>query len=183
MRRRPGLAIVLLVLATAACTISKSTPTERSSAGSVGAAASEAEETRVKNLAWAEVTATRGWAPGTKVARVHGDPSAEGDYTLRLSFPDGYVIPPHWHPKAEQVTVLNGNFVLGMGTTPQRSTAQTYQPGDFLYVPGKMAHYAWTQGETVIQVHGMGPFKTYTVGEDTRAETSGTPSDAAAPRD
>jgi quercetin dioxygenase-like cupin family protein len=170
MRLRAGFAIVPLAVA-AACTISKSTPTERSSAGSVDTAAARAEETRADQLAWSDVPVRPGWAPGIKLALVHGDPSAAGDYTLRLSFPSGYVIPPHWHPKAEQVTVLSGTFVLGMGETPERATAKSYQSGDFLYMPGKMAHYAWTDGETVIQVHGMGPFKTYTVGEGAQVAT------------
>jgi hypothetical protein len=29
--------------------------------------------------------------------------------------PDGYRISPHWHPKRENVTVISGNFKVGMG--------------------------------------------------------------------
>jgi hypothetical protein len=163
MRLRAGLVIVPLAVG-AGCTISKSTPTERSSAGSVDTAAAAAES-RAEKLVWSEVPAAPRWAPGIRIALVHGDPTVAGDYTIRLGFPSGYVIPPHWHPKAEQVTVLSGTFVLGMGETADRASASSYHSGDFLYMPGKMAHYGWTDGETVIQIHGTGPFKTYTVGE------------------
>ena len=155
------------------CTISKSIPAERSSDRSIGTAVAEAEEMRAEQLVWMDVPAAPQWASGIRVARVHGDPTAGGDFTLRLRFPAGYVIPPHWHPKAEQVTVLSGTFVLGMGETAERSTARPYGVGDFLYMPGMMPHYGWTDGETLIQVHGTGPFTTYTVGEVATPARSG----------
>lgn len=59
-----------------------------------------------------------GFDSGMEIAVVHGDPNApSGDYTLRLAFPDGYRLPPHWHPKAEHLTVLSGTFLLAMGET------------------------------------------------------------------
>jgi len=29
----------------------------------------------------------------------------------------------------------------------------------------EMRHFAWTKGETIVQIHGIGPFKTYWVKE------------------
>lgn len=100
-----------------------------------------------------------GFAPGVKLAVLHGDPSKKGDYTLRLRFPDNYTVPPHWHPGGEHLTVLQGSFSLGMGNTFDKSALKAYGPGDFVYAPAKMAHYAWTKGETVVQLHGDGPFQ------------------------
>ncbi|MGI8897064.1 MAG: cupin domain-containing protein, partial [Pyrinomonadaceae bacterium] len=37
--------------------------------------------------------------PGAKFAVLEGDPSKEGVFTMRLWLPDGFKIPPHWHPK------------------------------------------------------------------------------------
>jgi uncharacterized protein (TIGR02246 family) len=99
-----------------------------------------------------------GFAPGVKLAVLHGDPSKSGDYTLRLRFPDNYTVPPHWHPGGEHVTVLQGSFSFGMGTTFDRNALKTYGPGDFVYAPAKMPHFAMTKGETVVQLHGDGPF-------------------------
>ena len=36
---------------------------------------------------------------GAQAAVLDGDPFKDGSsYTLRLKMPDGYKIPPHWHP-------------------------------------------------------------------------------------
>ena len=42
---------------------------------------------------------------GAKFALVSGDPGKPGPFEIRLDMPDGYVIPPHWHPTDETVTV------------------------------------------------------------------------------
>lgn len=99
-----------------------------------------------------------GFAPGVKMAVLHGDPSKSGDYTVRLRFPDNYTVPPHWHPGGEHVTVLQGSFSFGMGNTFDRSALKTYGPGDFVFAPAKMAHFAQSKGETIVQLHGDGPF-------------------------
>lgn len=99
-----------------------------------------------------------GFDAGMRMAIVHGDPSvADQPYTMRLAFPDGYRFPAHWHPRAENLTVLSGTFLLRMG---ERETGELseYGPGDFLFIPPKMAHWGGARGETVIQLHGVGPF-------------------------
>lgn len=108
-------------------------------------------------LQWGDLNVP-GFDPGAKIAVVHGDPAANGDYTVRLQFPDGYHFPVHWHPKAEHLTVLSGTFLLGMGTKVDRTVEKTYGPGDFLYLPAKNTHFGGSKGVTVIQLHGMGPF-------------------------
>src|SRR5438067_11000663 len=54
-----------------------------------------------------------GLPPGAQVAVLDGDPRKAGPYVMRVKFPDGYKVPPHWHPVDENVTVIRG--VLGMG--------------------------------------------------------------------
>ena len=100
-----------------------------------------------------------GFKPGVKLAVVHGNPGDTGDYTLRLRFPDGYEVPPHWHPQAEHLTVLQGTFLLGMGERVDRRALKALTPGDFVYAPAKMPHFAVARGETVVQLHGVGPFE------------------------
>ena len=99
-----------------------------------------------------------GFDPGTMIAVIHGDPSKSGDYTLRLKFPAGYKFPVHWHPGGEHLTVLSGTFQLAMGNTADWSQIKSYGPGDFLYLPARHAHFGGAQTESVIQLHGMGPF-------------------------
>jgi uncharacterized protein (TIGR02246 family) len=99
-----------------------------------------------------------GFKSGMQVAVIHGDPAAKGDYTIRLKFPAGYMFPAHYHPNAEHVTVLSGTFLLSMGAK-EGGALREYQPGDFLYIPPKNPHYGGARGETVIQLHGIGPFE------------------------
>lgn len=106
---------------------------------------------------WTDLNAP-GFPPGMKLAVLHGDPSGKGDYTVRLKFPPNYEFPAHWHPMAEHVTVLSGTLMLGMGDSFNRAATKPHQPGDLLYIPPKMSHFGWASGETVIQLHGVGPF-------------------------
>lgn len=101
-----------------------------------------------------------GFQSGMKIAVINGDPNAEsGMYVIRLQFPDGYTFPPHWHPMAENLTVLSGTLILGMGDKADDSALATYSPGAFMSIPGKMAHFGGAKGATVIQLHGQAPFK------------------------
>jgi quercetin dioxygenase-like cupin family protein len=100
-----------------------------------------------------------GFDSGMKIAVLHGDPNAKmGTYVLRLAFPDGYQFPAHWHPNAENLTVLEGQFNLGMGERCDESKIKNYQPGAFMHIPAKMPHFGGATGATVIQLHGQAPF-------------------------
>jgi uncharacterized protein (TIGR02246 family) len=108
-------------------------------------------------MTWTDF-APAGFPPGAKRTIIHGDPTKSGDYTMRLRFPNGYRIPPHFHQTAEHITVLQGSFRFGMGERFDASTLASHGPGSFIYAPAKMPHYAMTSGETVVQLHGTGPF-------------------------
>ena len=95
---------------------------------------------------------------GSRFAVLEGDPSKEGFFTMRIRLPDGYEIPPHTHPKVEHVTVMSGTFNLGMGDTFDQSATEEMPAGTFGYWPAGMKHYAWAKGETVVQLHGIGPW-------------------------
>lgn len=118
---------------------------------------SEMDVHSVGGITWNDLVVP-GFAAGAKIAVVHGDPGTTGDYTLRLKFPAGYEFPVHWHPVAEHITVLTGVFRLGMGGTANPGAIREYQAGDFLYLPGRMPHFGGARGETIIQLHGVGPF-------------------------
>jgi ChrR-like protein with cupin domain len=96
---------------------------------------------------------------GAKVALMEGDPAMEGPFTVRLQLPDGFSIPPHWHRAVEHVTVISGTFNLGMGEKFDKSGGRALSAGAFAFMPPGMRHFAWTTGETVIQLHGTGPWK------------------------
>ena len=101
-----------------------------------------------------------GFLSGMKIAPIHGDPAvADEPYTLRLWFPDGYKFPPHWHPRAENVTVLEGTLLLAMGEAFDKSNLKSYGPGDYLFIAAENPHYGGAKGDTVLQLHGIGPFE------------------------
>ena len=96
---------------------------------------------------------------GGQLAVISGDASKAGTvYTLRLKMPDGYKFSPHWHPQDVYVTVISGTLGIGMGDKFDRTKGELVKTGGFIREPSKMHHYAWTQGPTVIQVYGEGPF-------------------------
>lgn len=96
--------------------------------------------------------------PGAQAAILEGDPAKPGLFTLRIKMPDGYRIPPHFHPVVEHVTVIQGTFVLGMGETVSPDTEKRLGAGSFAFMPAGMRHFARTQGDTIVQLHGMGPW-------------------------
>jgi quercetin dioxygenase-like cupin family protein len=95
---------------------------------------------------------------GAQIAVLAGDPSKDGPYVLRLKLPDRYVVPAHHHPTAENVTIVSGTFYAGMGDKVDQAKAAAFKPGGFASLPANMNHFAWASGETVVQVHGNGPF-------------------------
>jgi quercetin dioxygenase-like cupin family protein len=97
--------------------------------------------------------------PGAKMAVLEGDPTKEGPFVVRFQFPEGYHIPPHTHPKTERVTVISGALYLATGEALDRGSAKELPAGSFGYWPAGMKHTAWSGGETVIQLHGVGPWQ------------------------
>jgi len=96
---------------------------------------------------------------GAQFAVLAGDPGKAGPFIVRLKFPDGYRVMPHWHPTAENVTVLSGEFHVGMGNKFDESSMQTLPAGSVAVVPTHHNHYAMAKGETIVQVNATGPFK------------------------
>jgi len=150
MRATP-LAYITAILALAACskasgtTVQDTTPT-----------APSASRSGQQGITWGPAPAVL--PPGAQIAVLEGDPTANGTFTIRLKFPNGYKIPPHTHPTVESVTVLTGTFRAGMGTTFDDSKLTDFGRDGFISVPAEHAHYAMARGETVVQVHGLGPF-------------------------
>lgn len=98
--------------------------------------------------------------PGAQLAVLEGNPMGEsGDFTVRLKMPAGYKIAPHWHPKRENVTVLSGNFKVGMGDKWDDSKMMTFGQGSFAYLDPDMHHYAMADGEVTVQIHGAAPLQ------------------------
>jgi hypothetical protein len=77
---------------------------------------------------------------------------------MRAKMPDGYKVPPHWHPTDENVTVLKGIFLIGKGDKLDAAHTEEMPAGSYLRMPKTMRHFAMVKGETILQLHGVGPF-------------------------
>jgi quercetin dioxygenase-like cupin family protein len=103
------------------------------------------------------------WAPiikGCELAPISGDPAADGAaFVVRIPCMDGAKIPAHWHPTDENVTVLKGTFLVGMGEKFDEAKLTPMNAGNFVSLPKEMRHFAASKGESIVQVHGAGPFK------------------------
>ena len=95
---------------------------------------------------------------GAKAAVIQGDPKNEGPFTMRVKLPADYKVAPHFHPDTETVTVLSGEFNVAMGDAFDASKAKALGAGSFAAMPKKSPHFAFTKGETVIQVNAHGPW-------------------------
>ena len=106
-------------------------------------------------LTWAAVPSL---PKGAQIAVIEGPMNEAVPFTVRLKFPANYRIPPHWHPAVERVTVLTGTFNMGSGDSFDSAKTHAVNVGGVMIVPAKSTHFAWTAGETVVQLHGTGPW-------------------------
>jgi quercetin dioxygenase-like cupin family protein len=95
---------------------------------------------------------------GARAVILEGNPARAELFTLRVWVPANYVIPPHTHPAWEHVTGVSGTFHIGMGSTINMSNAHELRAGSFIAIPSGMRHWFHAATETVIQLHGMGPW-------------------------
>ncbi len=140
---------VLSAIAAATFLVIASAPSTALAQGSAHAAAAP-------ELTWGPAPAV--FPAGAQMAVMQGNPGGTGLFTVRLRLPDGYRIAPHTHPTDEQVTVISGTFRVGMGKTFAAKEMMTLGAGGFVVAPANGAHFAAAQGETIVQVHAMGPF-------------------------
>jgi mannose-6-phosphate isomerase-like protein (cupin superfamily) len=97
--------------------------------------------------------------PGAEIAVISGDPDAAGQpFVIRFRYHGDVRVPPHWHPTDEHLTVLSGTFVVGMGERFDESAATVLGAGAYAQIAARMPHYAASKGDTLVQVHGIGPF-------------------------
>jgi hypothetical protein len=93
------------------------------------------------------------------IERVSGDMDKPGlPFVIRIHHDAGYVVLPHTHPEDENITVLKGIWALGMGPRLKMSELKPMELGAFGFVPKNLEHFGYAKVETVLQVHGIGPF-------------------------
>lgn len=95
---------------------------------------------------------------GAQFVVLEGDITRPEPFSMRVRVPDGYLVPPHSHPSLEHATVISGKWNIGMGNVVDRGKATALPAGSFAYLPGGTQHFAFAEADTVIQLHGIGPW-------------------------
>ena len=115
--------------------------------------------------AYSQVLTHGGVAPMTTIPseqwieKIVGDMDKPGQpFVIRIHHDAGYVVLPHTHPEDENITVLTGTWALGMGSRIDMAKLEPMEQGALGFVPKKMAHFGYAKVETMLQVHGIGPF-------------------------
>ena len=110
------------------------------------------------------------WQPlfeGAQIATLFGNPNGRrSPYVIRVKHRDGLKVPPHWHSFDENITVISGTWVMGLGERYDLAVAQEFPAGSYLVVPSKVPHFAFCKGETIVQGHFVGPIDTAFVSAD-----------------
>ena len=105
--------------------------------------------------------------PGAFIAVVSGDPTRPGPFTLLVSMPNGYRIPPHSHPSYEHVEVKEGTLLVGTGDQLDPKMTQALAAGDSATAPAGLHHFSIAKGRTLLSATFMGPYTiTYVRAED-----------------
>jgi hypothetical protein len=100
-----------------------------------------------------------GLPAGAQLAVLSGNPEKEGMFTMRVKFPAGYTVPPHHHPADELVTVIEGDFMLGMGDTFDKTKMAAMKPGGYAVAAKTMNHYVTSANGGIVQITSHGPFQ------------------------
>jgi quercetin dioxygenase-like cupin family protein len=107
------------------------------------------------DLNWAPVAAIH----GAQIAVIEGPLDQAGvPFTARIKFPANSKVPPHWHSTIEHVTVISGGLNMGVGDKLDTSKTQVLGPGSVSIMQPGTHHFAWFGEETVLQLHGIGPW-------------------------
>jgi hypothetical protein len=96
--------------------------------------------------------------PGAEIAVLEGPLNRAGPITARIKFPANYRLPAHTHPGIEHVTVLSGAFHMGLGDKLDTSKTTPLRVGAFAIMQPGTRHFAWTDEETIVQIHSVGPW-------------------------
>lgn len=106
-------------------------------------------------LTWTDAPAV---APGAKIAVIEGPLNKAVPFTFRLLLPANAKIAPHVHPAFERVTVLSGTFHFAHGAKFDAARTQALGRGSVAIMPPGAPMFGYTKEETVIQLHGVGPW-------------------------
>jgi len=106
----------------------------------------------------AEITWVRNAAGTNEQAVLFGDPSKPGPYVVRIKWLPGNMSRPHFHPHDRFFVVVSGTWWMGTGDKFDPDNTVPAPAGSYvIHYAGKVHYDGAKDGETIIQVWGMGP--------------------------
>lgn len=109
-------------------------------------------------LTWREIPG----GLGAQAATLFGDPGRPGLYVVRVRFPPHTMDTPHSHTADRYVTVLEGDWRIGVGPDFDPASAGVLSPGSVMFHPAGGVHWDGSASDAavVVQVVGLGPVQT-----------------------
>jgi anti-sigma factor ChrR (cupin superfamily) len=128
-------AVLCLALAQAQEATKKPAPAKTETPATTKSAAPEPFIGTPDKIKWMQ------FAPGIEYGPVHGNCEKPGaPCVFQLRFAAGGKIPAHWHPVDENVTVISGTFMAGMGDSYDESKMMSLPAGTYVLMPKRMHH-------------------------------------------
>jgi quercetin dioxygenase-like cupin family protein len=96
-----------------------------------------------------------------EVTVLAGDPQSADMFTVRFRLSEGFLMPPHTHPKDERVTVIEGLVSVAFGPEGSRENAKQFGPGDYYVNARNAIHTVWADSNSIVQITGIGPWEAH----------------------
>jgi quercetin dioxygenase-like cupin family protein len=74
------------------------------------------------------------------------DPKRDMLFTVRFRTGRQFEMKPHWHPRNERVTILEGKVGVGFGSKVDRENLTWFGPGDYYVNPSGAHHFVLAEG-------------------------------------
>jgi hypothetical protein len=103
--------------------------------------------------------------PGCEMAVLDGNPQGADLFTVRFRTSRALVMPPHWHPTDERVTIITGKAAVAFGADATRQDATEFGPADYYVNARHAVHSVWIESGTVLQITGIGPWQAISISE------------------
>jgi len=78
-------------------------------------------------------------------ANMLGNPDNPGFYVSLNKAKDGTILHPHWHSRDENLIVLSGTFLMGIGENFDEHALKAVPAGGYIFTPANVRHFCKTR--------------------------------------
>jgi len=88
----------------------------------------------------------------------HADYRAPSEYNKQLGMRRAKSVARELNRRLRSKPYFSLFSALATDEKLDRTSVKPLQPASFVHLPAGMPHYAWADGEAIVQINGMGPF-------------------------